>query len=185
MLKIELEILGLTHSQTQSGAYVLVLAEKNGERRFPIVIGATEAQAIAIQLENLIPIRPLTHDLLVTILSGFAIYAVEIIITKLSDGVFFSDIICEQGGKKVKFDARTSDAVAIALRFKCPIYAYETVLEESGIIFNPDRTKNKSEDITTMSIESLNKLLAKAVENEEYEKASIIRDEIKRRQKKD
>jgi len=187
MIKIELEVLGLSYSQTQSGAYALVLTEKDGNRRIPIIIGAPEAQSIAIQIEGLTPIRPLTHDLFISILTQFAITIVEVNISKLVEGVFYSDLICERAGQKIKVDARTSDAVALALRFRCPIYTYEDILENAGIVIDKDKTFKKKPkengDYTTKSLDILEKLLEKAIEREEYEKASKIRDEINKRNK--
>ncbi len=198
MKKVKLEILGLSYSQTQTGAYALVLAEKEGNRRIPIIIGGAEAQSIAIQLEGLVTPRPLTHDLFVSLASAFNIYLVEVNISKLEEGIFYSELICEDGKNRIKIDARTSDAVALALRFKCPIYTTTQILEKAGIILDFDEeNKNKetikNEDATTdqsqnsefdkYNEEELNELLQESISEENYEQASLISDEIKRRGK--
>src|SRR5690606_16645261 len=133
MEKVELEIIGLSYSQTQSGAYALVLSEVGGKRRLPIIIGGFEAQAIAIELENMIPSRPLTHDLFKNFAESFDISIKEVIIYKLKEGVFFSKLICEKDGKEIELDTRTSDAIAIAVRFKCKVYTYESILGSAGL----------------------------------------------------
>ena len=198
MHKIRLNILGLSVSQTQSGAYALVLAEENGERRIPIIIGPVEAQAIAIQLEGLKPPRPLTHDLIKNMAMAFDIALLEVTIYKLEEGIFYSELLCEMDGKEIKIDSRTSDAVALALRFRCPIYTTEEILKKSGIILdledeespvrNVSDKENYSEpEVSTYSQYSsneLNEMIDEAVRNEDYEKASIIRDELKKRKKK-
>lgn len=196
MNKIKLSILGLSYSQTQSGAYALVLAEENGKRRLPIIIGGNEAQSIAIQLEGLVTPRPLTHDLFVSFASSFNIYVAEVNIYKLDEGIFYAELVCDNGKVKTKIDARTSDAVALALRFKCPIYTTEDILVKAGIVLEPDeentsqkkseRTsddkKKKSEtEYSKYSMEELDELLEDAVKDENYELASVIRDEIKKR----
>jgi bifunctional DNase/RNase len=194
MLKIKLNVLGLSVSQTQTGAYALVLAEDNGDRRIPIIIGPVEAQSIAIQLEGLHPPRPLTHDLFKNIAHAFQIELVEVIIYKLEEGIFFSELICEQNGTRIAIDSRTSDAVALALRFKCPIYTSEEILSKAGIVIEvsenyeedtlsdeldeDDSRKNKYE---LYSVKELEQLLHDAVQDEKYEAASEIRDEISRR----
>jgi len=188
MVNIELEVLGLSYSQTQTGAYALVLAEKKGKRRIPIIIGSAEAQAIAIQLEGLTPLRPLTHDLFVDMATAFAISVIKVNITKLDEGIFYSELICERGGVTTVIDARTSDAVALALRFKCSIFTNEEILEKAGIILedgkgfqsSDKKTKEKpKDDFAKKTMKELEKLLQEAVEKEDYEKASKIRDEIK------
>jgi uncharacterized protein len=194
MLKIRLNVLGLSVSQTQSGAYALVLAEENGDRRIPIIIGPVEAQSIAIQLEGLHPPRPLTHDLFKTIAQAFQIQLIEVIIYKLEEGIFYSELICEQNGSRIAIDSRTSDAVALALRFRCPIYTTEDILRKAGIVI--EVTDNLSDDdmeedgITPeegkstydlYSLEELEELLKESVRDENYEQASEIRDEISRR----
>lgn len=198
MGKIKLNILGLSYSQTQTGAYALVLTEENGNRRIPIIIGGVEAQAIAIQLEELEPPRPLTHDLFKSFAVAFSINIVEVNIYRLHEGIFYSELICESGNNRVRIDSRTSDAVAIALRFKCPIYTTEEIIEKAGItlsiegesddtksspleeISNPRKIK-MSNPFEGYSKEQLNELLNEAVKNEDYEKASQIRDELKNR----
>lgn len=198
MKKIKLDIIGLSYSQTQSGAYALVLGESKGKRRLPIIIGGFEAQAIAIELEQMTPSRPLTHDLFKTFAISFSIEVQEVIIYNLVEGIFFAKIICTNGEKVHEIDARTSDAIAIAVRFSCPIYTYEFILSTAGIILeeggNMDETaagmepvedikpiKQESE-LSQRSIDELNQLLQSALDEEAYERASKIRDEIKRRQ---
>jgi bifunctional DNase/RNase len=197
MQKIRLNILGLSVSQTQSGAYALVLAEENGERRIPIIIGPVEAQAIAIQLEGLKPPRPLTHDLIKNMAMAFDIALLEVTIYKLEEGIFYSELLCEMDGKEIKIDSRTSDAVALALRFRCPIYTTEDILKKSGIILDledeesPVRNVSNKDDFhepevstySQYSSNELNDMIDEAVRNEDYEKASIIRDELKKRRK--
>ena len=138
MEKIKLEIVGLSYSQTQSGAYALVLSEIDGNRRLPIIIGAFEAQAIAIELEEYSPTRPLTHDLFKSFASKFNITVTQIIIYKLTEGVFYSKLVCEQNGVEIEIDARTSDAIAIGVRFDCPVYTYEHILSSAGILLDQD-----------------------------------------------
>lgn len=197
MQKIRLNILGLSVSQTQSGAYALVLAEENGERRIPIIIGPVEAQAIAIQLEGLKPPRPLTHDLIKNMAMAFDIALLEVTIYKLEEGIFYSELLCEMDGKEIRIDSRTSDAVALALRFRCPIYTTEDILKKSGIILDledeespvkniSDKTDFSEHEVSTYSQYSsneLNDMIDEAVRNEDYEKASVIRDELKKRKK--
>jgi len=197
MQKIRLNILGLSVSQTQSGAYALVLAEENGERRIPIIIGPVEAQAIAIQLEGLKPPRPLTHDLIKNMAMAFDIALLEVTIYKLEEGIFYSELLCEMDGKEIKIDSRTSDAVALALRFRCPIYTTEEILKKSGIILDledeesPVRNVSDKDDFSEPEISTysqysaneLNEMIDEAIRNEDYEKASIIRDELKKRKK--
>ncbi len=195
MQKIRLNILGLSVSQTQSGAYALVLAEENGDRRIPIIIGPVEAQAIAIQLEGLKPPRPLTHDLIKNIALAFDIVLLEVTIYKLEEGIFYSELLCEMNGKEVVIDSRTSDAVALALRFKCPIYTSEEILKKSGIVLNSDddfatgdsllgeEPEASDSPFANYSAQELEEMLNEAIQNEDYEKASIIRDEIDNRKK--
>lgn len=196
MQKIRLNILGLSVSQTQSGAYALVLAEENGERRIPIIIGPVEAQAIAIQLEGLRPPRPLTHDLIKNLAFAFDIALLEVTIYKLEEGIFYSELLCEMNGKEVKIDSRTSDAVALALRFRCPIYTSEDILQKAGIVLEHDdegsplkgSLEEEMEEPTgssysQYSTNELEELLNEAIQNEDYEKASIIRDELNKREK--
>jgi bifunctional DNase/RNase len=194
MQKVRLNILGLSVSQTQSGAYALVLAEELGDRRIPIIIGPVEAQAIAIQMEGLKPPRPLTHDLIKNMALAFDIVLLEVTIHKLEEGIFFSELLCEMEGKKVRIDSRTSDAIALALRFRCPIYTTEEILLKAGIVLEmneeqitkPAENENKSPKVSAATYEKytladLETALSEAVQNEDYEKASLIRDEIKRR----
>lgn len=197
MGKVKLNVLGISYSQTQSGAYALVLSEEEGKRRIPIIIGGFEAQSIAIQIEGLTPPRPLTHDLFLNFAKSFNIDILEVQIYKLEEGVFFSKLHCDNGKKEVYIDARTSDAIALALRFKCPIYTTEEIIEKAGIILEfdgtedetektvqPEKTESESHDTSLynkMSLTELKAILDEAVHNEDYEKASKIRDEIKRR----
>ena len=200
MNKIGLEIIGLSYSQTQSGAYALVLGEKEGNRRLPIIIGGFEAQAIAIELENMTPSRPLTHDLFKTFASTFEIQVQEVIIYNLVEGIFFAKLICNQAGKEVEIDARTSDAIALAVRFNCPVFTFEFILSSAGIILDEesesldfeseasveeeisDLVDEKPSDLTKKSIHDLEILLNDAIQKEDYERASLIRDEINKRQ---
>lgn len=195
MQKIRLNILGLSVSQTQSGAYALVLAEENSNRRIPIIIGPVEAQAIAIQLEGLKPPRPLTHDLIKNIAIAFDIVLLEVTIYKLEEGIFYSELLCEMDGKEVVIDSRTSDAVALSLRFKCPIYTSEEILKKAGIVLNSENDLPKRDPFISKEVEhsdspfanysaqELEEILNEAIQNEDYEKASIIRDEIDNRKK--
>lgn len=194
MQKIKLNILGLSVSQTQSGAYALVLAEEHGDRRIPIIIGPVEAQAIAIQMEGLKPPRPLTHDLIKNIALAFEITLLEVTIHKLEEGIFFSELLCEMDGKEVRIDSRTSDAIALALRFRCPIYTTEEILKKAGIVLemNEEHISRPSEvesgppkypktAYDKYTLTDLEAALSEAIQQEDYEKASLIRDEIKRR----
>jgi len=196
MGKVKLNVLGISYSQTQSGAYALVLSEEEGKRRIPIIIGGFEAQSIAIQIEGLTPPRPLTHDLFLNFAKSFNIEILEVQIYKLEEGVFFSKLHCDNGKKEVYIDARTSDAIALALRFKCPIYTTEEIIEKAGIILEFDGTEEEPEKTSAptekkesydsslfskMSLTELKTILDEAVLNEDYEKASKIRDEIKKR----
>ena len=194
MEKIKLDIAGLSYSQTQSGAYALVLSEVIGKRRLPIIIGGFEAQAIAIELEKMTPSRPLTHDLFKNFADNFKINLVEVIIYNLAEGIFFARLICEQNGKEVEIDSRTSDAIALAVRFESPIYTYEFVLNSAGIILD-DEELTENEDITPeinleeitknpterMTLKELKKQLKNSIDNEDYEAASRFRDEINNR----
>jgi len=195
MGKVKLNVLGISYSQTQSGAYALVLSEEEGKRRIPIIIGGFEAQSIAIQIEGLTPPRPLTHDLFLNFAKSYSIEIIEVQIYKLEEGVFFSKLHCDNGKKEVYIDARTSDAIALALRFKCPIYTTEEIIDKAGIILEFDGTEDDVEKVSTnekkentdtslynkMSLSELKTLLDEAVLNEDYEKASKIRDEINKR----
>ena len=195
MNKVPLKVLGISYSQTQTGAYALVLGEENGNRRIPIIIGGFEAQAIAVQLEGLKPPRPLTHDLFYNFAVQYGISVETVYIFRLEEGIFYSKLICTNGGKRVELDARTSDAIALALRFQCPIYTTSEILERAGIVFTNEpqsasgqpvpvrETRKKKADLQHMDIRELENMLNEAVMNENYEQASEIRDEIKRRKR--
>lgn len=196
MKKVKLEIVGLSYSQTQTGAYALVLGEAKGKRRLPIIIGGFEAQAIAIELEKMTPSRPLTHDLFRSFAKGFDIIISEVIIYNLVEGIFFAKLICNNKGKEVEIDARTSDAIALAVRFNCPINTYEFILSQAGIILdedalaaandnvNPeDMVEIEETDYLKKSSEELKQMLETALHDEDYEKASKIRDELNNRKK--
>ncbi|MBN1338019.1 MAG: bifunctional nuclease family protein, partial [Bacteroidales bacterium] len=183
---------GMSYSQSQSGAYALILGEKLGKRRLPIIIGGFEAQAIAIEIEKMKPARPLTHDLFKSFADAFGVLVREIIINKFLEGVFHAQLVCTFDGRDYFIDSRTSDAVAIALRFACPIYTVEKILEEAGIVVEegepgpgkPTSSKKqqpKESKFSSYSVAELESLLTKAIEKEEYEKASKLRDEIKKR----
>jgi Uncharacterized conserved protein len=198
MKKLKLDIVGLSYSQTQSGAYALVLGEVSGRRRLPIIIGSFEAQAIAIEIEKMTPSRPLTHDLFKSFAEAYNIMVQEVIIYNLVDGVFFSKLICTDGKKVMEIDARTSDAIAIAVRFECPIYTYEFILSSAGIVIEgndfvyleniaetPEEISSVSSTATsnfgTLSVDELKAKLQEALADESYEKAAKIRDELNRR----
>jgi bifunctional DNase/RNase len=200
MGKIKLNVLGISYSQTQSGAYALVLTEENGERRIPIIVGGFEAQSIALQLEGLKPPRPLTHDLFLNFAVSFKINLLEVVIYKLEEGVFYSKLYCDDGRNKLAIDARTSDAIALALRFKCPIYTTDEIIERAGIVLDfgkESSTKGADtetsppegeaspppdlEEFRDLSVKELHALLEEAVNKEDYERASLIRDELKQR----
>ncbi|HSH66136.1 MAG TPA: bifunctional nuclease domain-containing protein [Bacteroidia bacterium] len=195
MKKVKLEIVGLSYSQTQTGAYALVLGEAKGKRRLPIIIGGFEAQAIAIELEKMTPSRPLTHDLFKTFAEGFNISVSEVIIYNLVEGIFFAKLICNDGEKNVEIDARTSDAIALAVRFTCPINTYEFILSQAGIILDDEalaavsdpgsesRVEIEETDYLKKSTEELKQMLETALSEEDYEKASHIRDELNNRKK--
>ncbi|MBL4559416.1 MAG: bifunctional nuclease family protein [Labilibaculum sp.] len=198
MGKIKLNVLGLSYSQTQTGAYALVLSEEGGDRRIPIIIGGVEAQSIAIQLEELEPPRPLTHDLFKSFAEAFAVNVVEVNIYRLEEGIFYSELICVKGSNRIRIDSRTSDAVAIALRFKCPIFTTDEIIEKAGIVLSIDgdaeepfvASQQKPETLVpekrnqfiSYSLEQLTGMLDDAVRDEDYERASLIRDEIGRRE---
>lgn len=196
MKKVKLEIVGLSYSQTQTGAYALVLGEAKGKRRLPIIIGGFEAQAIAIELEKMTPSRPLTHDLFKSFAEGFNIEVNEVIIYNLVEGIFFAKIVCNGDGKEVEIDARTSDAIALAVRFNCPINTYEFILSQAGILLDDETIAPANEgadvdelieadanDYVRKSTEELKQLLDAALNDEDYEKASHIRDELNNRKK--
>jgi uncharacterized protein len=196
MKRVKLKVLGISYSQTQSGAYALILVEENGERRVPIIIGGFEAQAIVIKLENLDPPRPLTHDLFRSFAAEFNISIIEVMIYKLEEGVFYSRLLCNNGEKELSIDSRTSDAVALALRFGCPIYITEEILEKAGITITPTEPDSPEETDTdnlfetgnsrfeNYSDEELYKMIDEAVKTEDYERAASIRDELDKRKKK-
>ena len=190
MKKIELEIVALSHSITQTHSYAVVLGEVNGLRRLPIVIGGFEAQAIAVALERMQPSRPLTHDLMKNFMLAFNIDLHEIIINDLQEGIFYSKLICSTDKETVEIDSRTSDAVALAVRFGCPIYTYENILASAGMLMEADDKKKKvvvshsdagSDDLKKMTLDELETLLKEVLEIEDYIKAASIRDEIKER----
>ena len=190
MEKIRLEILGLSSSQSQSGSFALVLGEKSGNRRLPIIIGMFEAQAIAIQIERITPNRPMTHDLFRSFSDNFGIKVTEIVISDLREGVFYAKLVCSDGIKWSEVDARPSDAIAIALRFNAPIYTYENVLSEAGIVLTDEDGEEEEELAPTAqggdsfknySAEQLQGLLNEALEQEDYERAAKIRDELNKR----
>ena len=195
MKKLKLDIVGLSYSQTQSGAYALVLGEVNGRRRLPIIIGAFEAQAIAIEIEKMTPSRPLTHDLFKSLAGSYSINIQEVIIYNLVDGIFFAKLICSDGKKSSEIDARTSDAIALAVRFDCPIYTYEFILATAGIVIEGnefvflENIEDPSEEkavgtrinFSSLSEDELKTKLIDALADEAYEKAAKIRDELSRR----
>jgi len=196
MKRVKLKVMGISYSQTQSGAYALILIEENGERRIPIIIGGFEAQAIVIKLENLDPPRPITHDLFKKFADEFDISIIEVMISKLEEGVFFSKLVCTNGIKEYSIDSRTSDAVALALRFGCPIFITEEILEKAGITINPTDSEiapaseidsffePDNSKFNSYSDEELYKMIDEAVKTEDYERAASVRDEIDKRNKK-
>ena len=203
--KIQLEILGLSSSQSQSGSFALILGEKGGNRRLPIIIGMFEAQSIAIQIEKISPNRPLTHDLFKSFAEHVHVVILEVVISDLKEGVFYSRIVCSDGATTFDIDARPSDAIAIGLRFGVPIFTVESVLSEAGIILSDlDETESEAEEDDDededsnlpkasraqpeprepsgqVSLDELTKMLAQALEKEDYEKAAKIRDELNKR----
>ncbi len=197
MERIQLEISALSQSVAFNQSFAVILAEVNGNRKLPVVIGMFEAQAIAMELEDIPPSRPLTHDLFKNTLETFNISLVEIIISELKEGVFYAQLVCEQNEKQLIIDSRTSDAVALAVRFKCPIYTYEPIMAEGGIILEEDVSENKdaaidqiekpektiknSSSYASKSSKELENLLQKALSEENYEIAAKLRDEIKKR----
>lgn len=202
MKKVRLEIVGLSYSQTQSGAYALVLGESAGSRRLPIIIGGFEAQAIAIELEKMSPSRPLTHDLFKSFAETFNISITEVLIYNLVEGIFYAKLLCNDGTRDVEIDARTSDAIALAVRFNCPIYTHEFILKNAGIVLDdestpPATTEGTQEGKKTAEVhsgggddsykdkstEELKSMLQNALDEERYEMASKIRDELNQRKK--
>ncbi len=193
MEKLELEIAALSHSVTQSQSYAVVLKEVEGARRLPIVIGTPEAQAIAVAMENMKPSRPLTHDLLKSVCDEFQIRLLEVVINDMIEGIFHAKLICEQNGEVLEIDSRTSDALALAVRFGCPIYTYEFILDSAGIILEgeeeqtpvrsqpPPKTKGSRSDFSMHSLKKLSTMLEDAIDKEDYELAARIRDEMDKR----
>jgi uncharacterized protein len=196
MKRIELEIVALSHSITQTHSYAVVLGEVNGLRRLPIVIGGFEAQAIAVALEKMQPSRPLTHDLMKNFMHAFGVDLTEIIISDLQEGIFYSKLVCVSENDTVEIDSRTSDALALAVRFGCTIYTYEHILESAGILMEDTGKKKKgsdspakavtsdavsNEDLKMLNVEELHKLLNEVLEQEDYLRAIAIRDEINSR----
>jgi bifunctional DNase/RNase len=191
--KIKLEIIALSYSQTQSGAYALVLGEAGGKRRLPIIIGGFEAQAIAIQLESMTPSRPLTHDLFKTFAETFSIQITEVVIYKIVEGVFYAKLVAERDGLTEEIDARTSDAIALALRFECPISTFDNILSSYGILLEdePGRLEPAAAEVSEapaatefsrFSLDDLQRMLDEALQEEDYEKASKLRDEMNKRE---
>jgi len=196
MKKIELEIVALSHSITQTHSYAVVLGEINGLRRLPIVIGGFEAQAIAVALERMNPSRPLTHDLMKNFMMAFNVELHEVVINDLQEGIFYSKLVCSSDSDTIEIDSRTSDALALAVRFGCPIYTYDNILDSAGILMEEDEKKKKAspaaitseqganrDDLKSLSVDELNKLLNEVLEHEDYIKAIAIRDELKSRKK--
>ena len=190
MQKIELEIVALSHSITQSNSYAVILGEVNGLRRLPIVIGGFEAQAIAVALENMHPSRPLTHDLMKNFMTAFNLQLQEVYICDLQEGIFYSKLVCHNSNDTIEIDSRTSDALALAVRFGCPIYVYEHILDQAGLtnektdkVTMPDTITKTSErsDLAKLSLAELNQLLSEVLEQEDYIRAIDIRDEINKR----
>ncbi len=195
MRRIELEIVALSHSMTQSHNYAVVLGERRGKRRLPIVIGSFEAQAIAVALERMVPNRPLTHDLFKNAFDTFEIQLKEVIISNLLDGIFYARLVCMKNGELFEIDSRTSDAIAMAVRFECPIFTYDFILEAAGVILEDQEAGSFSAvsatpqldeaSMESWPIDALRGRLQEALDNEEYEMAAKIRDELKRREAKD
>jgi len=196
MKKIELEIVALSHSITQTHSYAVVLGEVNGLRRLPIVIGGFEAQAIAVALEKMHPSRPLTHDLMKNFMNAFNIDLQEIVICDLQEGIFYSKLVCVSEHDTVEIDSRTSDALALAVRFGCPIYTYDNILESAGILMEDPSGKKKqpreavaaessagTDDLKTLTLDELNTLLNEVLDMEDYIRAIAIRDEINSRKR--
>ena len=195
MKKIELEIVALSHSITQTHSYAVVLGEVNGLRRLPIVIGGFEAQAIAVALEHMKPSRPLTHDLMKNFMNAFNIELQEVIINDLQEGIFYSNLVCFTEHDTVEIDSRTSDALALAVRFGCPIYTYEHILQNEGILMDETASEPKKmeavgvedhmvvtdSDLAKMGLEELHRLLQEVLDHEDYIRAIAIRDEINKR----
>ncbi|MCB9081345.1 MAG: bifunctional nuclease family protein [Lewinellaceae bacterium] len=198
MKKIELNIVALSHSVSQSNNYAVVLGETEGTRRLPIVIGSFEAQAIAVAMERMAPNRPLTHDLFKNTLEAFQIQIQEVVINNLLDGVFYARLVCERNGEAIEIDSRTSDALALAVRFGCPIFTFEFILDAAGVVLEeeeigeedqPPSSSSSSSAVSTAAgnplasytIEALTRMLEEVLAEENYERAAEIRDEIERR----
>ena len=195
MNKVSLEIMGLTYSESSTGAYVLILGDKNSQRRLPIVIGSAEAESIAVGIEKHKNGRPHTHDLFLRFAHEFGVEIMEVVINRFRDGVYYAMLVCKQGDDLTMVDARPSDAIAIAVRAGCEIYAYESVMEEAGIIMEDiekqeDDENNDSDlinkgasktNLDLLDLEALEELLQEAIDNEDYQKAAQIRDEINKR----
>lgn len=201
MKKIELEIVALSHSITQTHSYAVVLGEVNGLRRLPIVIGGFEAQAIAVALERMQPSRPLTHDLFANFMTTFSIHLEEVVIYKLEEGIFFAKLLCEHNGEVLEIDSRTSDALALAVRADCKIFTYENILDAAGLYLDPNDTSSEerknvdnsaatvtssdpNQDLKKMTLDELNTLLHQVLDQEDYVRAITIRDEINSRKTK-
>lgn len=194
--KIKLDIIGLSYSQTQSGAYALVLGEAEGKRRLPIIIGGPEAQSIAIELEKMQPTRPLTHDLFKSFAEAFHINIIEVVIYNLVEGIFYANLVCQnEAGEIQEIDSRTSDAIALATRFNCPVYTYEFILSSAGIIMEEggafaetEKAEKKTPKVgkgdkySELTTEELKTMLNEAIEEEAYEKAGRIKQELDKRQ---
>lgn len=203
--RIKLSVKGLTSTQTQVGAYALILAEENGSRRIPIIVGASEAQSIAIAMERILTPRPLTHDLFISFMHAFGIELEEVVIVRFSEGIFYSVLRFYDGAKQIELDARTSDAIGIAMRLRCPIYTTEEVIQACGVAFVDDTTEAtpavdreqpaeqeaEPEDmqnehslqkwLTLLDEEDLKRRMERAIQNEDYEHAKMYRDELQRR----
>jgi bifunctional DNase/RNase len=196
---IRLKVIGISYSQTQSGAYALILAEENGERRIPIIIGGFEAQAIVIKLENLVPPRPLTHDLFKSFAEACGVTVEQVLINKLREGIFYSEIVCTDGDRRFQIDSRTSDAVALALRFECPIFIEPQILNEAGIVMSTTTEEEQKQQGETQqqktqatpseygeyTSDELKDMLSDAISREDYEQAAAIRDEMAKRKGKE
>ncbi|MCC6462883.1 MAG: bifunctional nuclease family protein [Saprospiraceae bacterium] len=198
MKRIELDIVALSHSVTQSHNYAVVLGERRGQRRLPIVIGSFEAQAIAVAMERMVPNRPLTHDLFKNTLDTFSIELREVVINNLLDGIFYARLVCVKNGEVFEIDSRTSDAIAMAVRFDCPIYTYDFILEAAGVVLEDQEEEGSSIStvqqasqqvvdttaLETYSLDALQRRLQEVLDQEDYESAAKIRDELKRREQK-
>lgn len=198
MKRIELDIVALSHSVTQSHNYAVVLGERRGQRRLPIVIGSFEAQAIAVAMERMVPNRPLTHDLFKNTLDTFNIELREVVINNLLDGIFYARLVCVKNGEVFEIDSRTSDAIAMAVRFDCPIFTYDFILEAAGVVLEEQDEEDSgaqsqqpsmpiivdTSTLETYSMEALQRRLQEVLESEDYETAAKIRDELKRREQK-